>query len=482
VSATAAAVTRSDRGTIFVTTDLWGYLAPFGCSENMRGGIARSAAVIEEAREQKQPVLFIDGGDSLFGQPQLTEIQVPQAERKAKALAESLRQMKLDVRATGELDDARGHAFRESLRLPTLADGEARRFDLGGNAVFVVAARDGATLTRAAHAARSQGARFVLGLLHVSMSEAQRIAEVAKPPVDLIVATHVEGELAAEENRLLRAAVPIVQPQSKGRSLLRLDVVFAGAPDAPFSLARGQADVDRELSIVDQRIALLDRQVNEPSLAPELLKLRRDKLAELVARREALASKPPPAIENENAFLARFITLEPSLPSDPKVAAILTAYDRDVGALNLAWAKAHGEDCPPPEKGKAAFVGTAECKECHAEAFPVWERSKHAHAFETLEAQSKQLHLDCVGCHVTGFQQPGGVCRLDKLEARKDVGCESCHGPGSLHVAEPSSDNIGLGNQKEVCVGCHNLENSPHFSFDTYLPKVFGKGHQPKKR
>jgi hypothetical protein len=69
------------------------------------------------------------------------------------------------------------------------------------------------------------------------------------------------------------------------------------------------------------------------------------------------------------------------------------------------------------------------------------------------------------------------VCRLDKVAGREDVGCESCHGPGSLHVEGPSADNITARPGQDVCVTCHNRENSPHFDFATYLPKVLGPGH-----
>jgi hypothetical protein len=69
------------------------------------------------------------------------------------------------------------------------------------------------------------------------------------------------------------------------------------------------------------------------------------------------------------------------------------------------------------------------------------------------------------------------VCRLDKVAGRENVGCESCHGPGSLHAEDPSSENITARPGQVVCVKCHNPENSPHFDFATYVPKILGPGH-----
>jgi hypothetical protein len=144
--------------------------------------------------------------------------------------------------------------------------------------------------------------------------------------------------------------------------------------------------------------------------------------------------------------------------------------------LNLAWAKTHGKPCPPAPKGEAAYVGNKACLECHDEAFVSWDPSKHALGLKTLEHVGKQHHLDCIGCHVTGWQLPGGVCGVDQTAGREGVGCESCHGPGSLHSADPETE-VSLGNTPEACIGCHDRENSPHFDFDRYLKEIIAPGH-----
>ena len=68
---TAAPAAQPKHVTVFLASELKGYLGPCGCSENMRGGIARAAKQIARAREGNEPVLFIDSGDSLFGEAQI---------------------------------------------------------------------------------------------------------------------------------------------------------------------------------------------------------------------------------------------------------------------------------------------------------------------------------------------------------------------------------------------------------------------------
>jgi hypothetical protein len=461
---------------LLLSADTRGYLAPCGCSENMRGGIARAAQQVLEARKGPLPVLYVDGGDSLFGSARLTPAQVPQEEKKARTLAEAMRHMGLSVRAAGELDDARGAAFRESLKLPELAPGGVRVLPAGARRVGVVRVDSAASLVRASVQARAQGADFVVALFHGPLEAAARAAADPAHRADLVLATHTDDELKGEENRRAAARVPVVQLQSKGRSLLRVDLGY-GAKRGPFALLKGQEDVEREVAGLAERMALLDADVNQPGVDPQLKRLKQAKLAELVQRRQQLLTAPLPRAEGQNGFTLRFLPLESSLPGDPDTQALVAAYDREVGELNLAWAREHGQDCPAPAPGKAAFVGNAECRSCHAQAFGVYEPSKHAHAWETLEAAGKQAHLNCVTCHVTGSGEPGGVCRLDKVKGREDVGCESCHGPGSLHVQAPAAANIQGRPGRDVCVSCHNLENSPHFDFATYLPRVLGPGH-----
>jgi len=461
---------------LLLSADTRGYLGPCGCSENMRGGIDRAAFQVMEVRKGSRPVLYIDGGDSLFGEPTLTPAQVPQEEHKAQALAEAMKRMGLAARATGELDDVRGVAFRQGLGLPELPPGGVKLLQAGARQVGVVAAQDAAQLLQASAEARKQGADFVVALFHGTVAQAQAAAEQPGLEANLILATHTATEFSGEEHKRVNAAVPVVGLQSKGRELLRVDLSY-GPQKGPFTLVKSQDQMEREAAALDQRMAMLNKEINLPGIAPQLHQLKQAKLEELVARKQRLLTEPVAVPTGTNAFSVRFLPLESSLQGQPEVKELITAYDREVGKMNLAWAKEHGADCPAPKKGEAAFVGNKPCQECHQEAFPLWEKSKHSHGWATLEEKGKQFHLNCVGCHVTGYEKPGGVCRLDKVEGREGVGCESCHGPGSLHAEDPTPKNIVRSPGRELCVTCHNPENSPHFDFATYLPRILGPGH-----
>ena len=98
---------------------------------------------------------------------------------------------------------------------------------------------------------------------------------------------------------------------------------------------------------------------------------------------------------------------------------------------------------------------------------------------------NKQFDLSCVGCHVTGFRQPGGS-EVVEVAGLEDVQCEVCHGPGSIHAESPEKAGKAFGIRREaavdVCLGCHTAEHSDTFNYEAYLRDVLGAGHGEGRR
>ena len=120
----------------------------------------------------------------------------------------------------------------------------------------------------------------------------------------------------------------------------------------------------------------------------------------------------------------------------------------------------------------ADYVGSETCKACHAREYAQWQQTKHAGALEHLRAQHDDAKADCQKCHTTGFGEktgwPAGGAALT------GVGCESCHGPGSRHVAEGAERKgtiLRLADKCDSCVilqicgSCHDDKNDPGFEF-----------------
>jgi hypothetical protein len=153
---------------------------------------------------------------------------------------------------------------------------------------------------------------------------------------------------------------------------------------------------------------------------------------------------------------------------------------------------------PPIKTGNGAkFVGSKVCGECHTKAFAVWEKTGHAHAYESLikgrpEKAGKwvsRIHdPECLACHTTGWHPQDVLRYVSGFESKAktphllDNGCENCHGPGSKHIellnAEKNEEarkemRITVAESKKVqCYTCHDGDNSPKFKFDSFWEKI----------
>lgn len=123
-----------------------------------------------------------------------------------------------------------------------------------------------------------------------------------------------------------------------------------------------------------------------------------------------------------------------------------------------------------PHPSGRTFTGNEVCSLCHNKIFTHWRETEHAHAYETLVQSGHQDDPECLFCHTIGIQYRSGFKSIELTPKMKDIGCESCHGPGSAHKESPEK---GYGTvAAESCTICHEYEHSPHFNFDEYWQKI----------
>lgn len=115
------------------------------------------------------------------------------------------------------------------------------------------------------------------------------------------------------------------------------------------------------------------------------------------------------------------------------------------------------------------YLGTETCKRCHAVEVESFLQTAHAHAMASLEEKFEDNNPDCVSCHVTGWQQPGGY-GLDAVNRNKlkGVQCEACHGYGTAH----ERNQTAAADPAAMCLRCHDKANSPNFDFAKYWQRI----------
>ena len=173
--------------------------------------------------------------------------------------------------------------------------------------------------------------------------------------------------------------------------------------------------------------------------------------------------------------------MKDTIRQDPDIKRFLTNYRREVRETELAVDRPAGQsaDRVPGIHSPATYVGSHACASCHRTAFDTWKKSGHSHAFRTLVEKDSDSDPSCIKCHVVGFEEPGGYLRSMKASRLTEVGCESCHGPGSRHIAVRSAAKPGekvLVKLRPVgagqCTQCHYGEFSRPFKWYDFWPHI----------
>jgi len=116
------------------------------------------------------------------------------------------------------------------------------------------------------------------------------------------------------------------------------------------------------------------------------------------------------------------------------------------------------------------YAGSESCMGCHKLDSTHWQGSHHAHAWETLQPKRSFADPFCQQCHTTGYAQQGGFQNIASSSLLTNVGCESCHGPSSEHVADWTHPTPFR--SRDQCVTCHDRENSPDFEYAGYWNSI----------
>ena len=151
------------------------------------------------------------------------------------------------------------------------------------------------------------------------------------------------------------------------------------------------------------------------------------------------------------------------------------------------------------QQKKAQYIGAAKCKMCHrstkqGEQFGKWQAGPHAKAFAVLATEKAkkvakksavkgdpQQASQCLKCHVTGYNAPAAM-KATSFNSQEGVGCEACHGPGSLYKSMKVMKALRAGTQdasavsfvkpnEKTCAKCHN-EQSPTFKPFNYKERL----------
>ncbi len=473
---------------LYVVSNLAGALEPCGCSKDQLGGMDHLGAFIRSEGKKVPASVILTAGPTFFMEPELKGDRMEQDKAKAETIAVSLRQLGLGGAALGENDWAGGDevvkmlAEKAGLALSTGLTSALR--EVGGVKLGILsisakgAPADVAGATKAALAElRAKGAQVTVALVAIDRGEAKRLADLV-PELSLIVVGKKRSQTDHNDTAPPIERIGDVLVIETANHLQTVGVLDLYVRDGGYRFAdatgieRAQRRQELTRGIDDLRVKVANWE-KDPKISQSDIMARKGDLERKEKERDALDVAPPPAKGSFFRFTMKEVRAK--LGSDEATQETMRAFYKKVNERNrLAFADRKPR---PVEGGQASFIGVQACATCHEPAKKFWDKTAHAKAYATLSTQFKEFNLECVSCHVTGYEMPGGST-VTHVDGFKDVQCETCHGPGSKHRDNPMDRTaIERSPKASMCVTCHHPPHVEQFDAAAKMELIVGPGH-----
>lgn len=421
---------------IVLTADIRGRLVPCGCFTGQLGGMTRLFTLLEETKTNNE--LRVDAGDALQG---VQDFEIMEYERILEAF--------------GQMD------FR-ALNIG------AREAELSAAVLRRIQSKTGAPLVSANLFSAESGKTILPPFIKTEVGGKTVILTGILHP-DSIDPTQLGEGLRLESPELaLKALLPDLRQQCDLLVLL----AFADE-DNLRQLAEQFYEPDFILGGDVSQPSGNTRHINQSHVFYVANESRTIGLIDFDYVQ--LRGKQRPAIQINDA---RPALLYEEIPEADAILEIADAYRAEIRVTRLAIDDRESNQTAqvPGIRPLARYVGTDRCTACHQAEHAIWKDTGHAHAWAALKYKKADADPNCIACHSVGFGSASGYRREFEHAKLVNVGCESCHGPGSQHVEERAAG--GTVNQRfrplaeGDCRTCHYGEFSRPFDWDAFWPRV----------
>lgn len=408
--------------TVLYTGNTQSYLEPCGCYPGQSGGIARRATLIEEIKKQEKPVLLLDAGGMFEGGNALDQL-------RAKVYIEAMNVIGYDAILLSPTELQFGDQFLGEIttefQLPFISTNDPPLWQND-------------KLVQPRLRKKIQENEFlVLGVSYLPDRSLQSLIENLK--------RQIAAGTGNQSSVILLSALDKGDNRQIAHQLKEIDFIISTNPK---ERGRQYETVGKTVIVYctphGETLGKIDLKLNE---AGEI-----------------------------STYNVQELFMDETVSDQPTVRSILETFYGKIAADETlqALGKPLFTNESLEQDSENYYVGSNSCSVCHQPEFKQWQSTRHAFAFNTILKAQKHFHPDCVSCHVVGFgYETGYTIQADQNHFR-NVGCETCHGPGGKHIAKPSRRNIRAKVEKEICLECHNQKHSPGFEnrFKIALPKV----------
>lgn len=511
---------------VVLTGQTYGYLSPCGCSRPQKGGLERRYNFMNDLRAKGWPVIGLDLGD--VAPPAGKGVQ-KQNLLKYRTAVKALTEMGYVAVGLGEYD-FNAQLFEligELLNMP----GEPPVV-LAGNLVGVQRGGDGKPVKTFPREQFFPGGR---GDAPMVQGHTVSVAE-GRPPVGVVSVIgptvwqkveKIDSQFGFQDNAAVVAAALKELGAHPAKPELRV-LLYQGTLDEAKAAAEAYPQFQAVVCLSEDSEP---PQFPTPANGGKTLIIQVGHKGQNVGVLGAFKTDTGFELKYQLVPLGEeYLTPEgPQAAAQNRVLQMLEEYTAEVKKQNLlALFTARPLQHPGQIQNPGAnlsYVGSDRCAGCHPSEFAIWQKAKHAHAYDALvhaaRPGNRQFDGECVVCHTTGFEYQTGFTDAEATPFLMHNGCENCHGPGSGHATNPthkpflaamtpwkSKPEDRLPDRKTLeeiakkgpierggvnlppeqvrvmnavrgmCMKCHDGENDPKFDFEKYFPEIYHSGHK----
>ncbi len=386
----------------------------------MLGGLYKKTTYLDDYRKTHKNLVVVDSGDLLNEHEQIKASFMPSARLKADLIAKVYKDIGIDAINVGELDLALGVDYLKDLE---------KKYDTPFVSANIVDKNN--KLVFKPYVIKDMG-NFKIGIIGI-MGNTSDVSKLMKEIVgsSLTVLDPIktaEKEVTQIKDKVDYIIVMTHQNMNRNwivaRKVKGIDLIVGGHPTQRLKTPYKANDT----YIVQSGEKGQYQGMFEVAIAPDGTK----------------------TVSNT------LVPMSDKIANNPEVKAMIDKFNQEVNKLYTT-GSTEKEDTITPK--------SVQCKECHEEAYNVWAKSKHAKAFQTLIDKGRQFNPDCLVCHTTRFEQPGGFTMAGQQKDLRNVQCESCHGDSAAHMKDPSV-HFKVKPNVETCLKCHTEHRCPNFRKD----------------
>ncbi len=375
---------------------------------------------MEQIRKSQTGLVVVDSGDLLNEDEEIPENVKESAKLKAEAIAQIYKYIGIDAVNVGELDLVLGIDNLKELQ---------KKYDLPFVSANLVDAKDAPIFKR-----------YV-------------IKKVNDKNVGIFGVIGDTAEMAAKVSEITKDAVFIQDPLQTAEAVVN---ELSGKVDYIIALTHQGTNRDwviaRRVKGIDLVVGGHDKmKTKEPLEADKVLIVQAGEKGQYQGILEV-------TMDGAKTAHNTLVPLGDEIANDPKVKAMITAYNDKVADLY------GGSSESKPAAADVALRLTA-CEPCHVDQVAKWKTTAHAKAYETLVKKSKQFDPKCLACHTVRFEQPEGFNMKQQQMELVNVQCESCHGSATEHLSDitkkPAPKPV-----MALCIKCHTADRCPGFDLD----------------